>query len=149
MWAADTLALVERVAPDDHEWRAVLAGVASWSQWFAGDLAAARDIATRTLAASSDLHAGTASVLATLAVVHMYNGLPDAVQIARNETFLAAYLAGALAITKAYAGDPDAARGDLAEQETLVDALVNPSARAWWLYCQAEVSGDRDPERTR
>lgn len=156
-WAADTLALVEQVAPDDHECRTVLGGVASWSQWFSGDLVAAEQIATRTLAASSDLHAGTASVLATLAVVHMYNGLPDAVQIAerglaiamdRNETFLAAYLAGALAITKAYAGDPDAARGDLARQESLIDALDNPSARAWWLYCQAEVSGDQHPERT-
>lgn len=156
-WAADTLALVEDATPDDHECRTVLAGVASWSKWFSGDMAAAEEIATRTLAASSDLHAGTASVLATLAVVHMYAGLSDAVHIAerglaiatdRNELFLAAYLAGALAITKAYAGDPDAAGGDLARQETLVDALDNPSARAWWLYCQAEVSGDRNPERT-
>lgn len=156
-WAADTLVLVERAAPHDLECRTVLGGVASWSLWFSGDLAAAEKVATRTLAASNDLHAGTASVLATLAVVHMYNGLPEAVPTAerglaiaidRNETFLAAYLAGALAITKAYAGDPEAARGDLALQETLVDALNNPSARAWWLYCQAEVSGDRSPERT-
>lgn len=156
-WAAETLALVEKVAPDDHECRTVLGGVASWSQWFAGDLVAAEEIATRTLAASSSLHAGTASVLATLAVVHMYDGLPDAVDIAergfsiamdRDEIFLAAYLAGALAITKAYAGDPDAAGADLDRQESLVDALDNPSARAWWLYCQAEVSADRNPERT-
>jgi predicted ATPase/DNA-binding SARP family transcriptional activator len=156
-WAADTLAMVERAAPDDHECLTVLAGVAAWSQWFAGDLVAAEEIATRALAASNDVHAGTASVLAALAVVHMYNGLPEAVPAAerglavaldRGETFLAAYLTGALAITKAYAGDPDAARDDLARQATLVDALDNPSARAWSLYCQAEVAGDHDPERT-
>lgn len=156
-WAAETLALVEELAPDDHECRTVLGGVASWSRWFAGDLVAAEEIATRTLAASSELHTGTASLFATLAVVHMYKGMPDAVEIAerglaiamdRNETFLAAYLAGALAITKAYAGDPDAAADNLTRQESLVDTLDNPSARAWWLYCQAEVSGDRAPERT-
>lgn len=155
-WVAETLSAVENVAPADLECRTVLAGVVAWSQWFAGDLVAAEEIAARALAASSDVHAGTASVLATLAVVHMYNGLPEAVPTAerglataleRDEMFLAAYLAGALAITRAYAGDQDAARHDLGRQETLVEALANPSARAWWLYCQAEVSGDRDPER--
>jgi predicted ATPase/DNA-binding SARP family transcriptional activator len=156
-WAVDTLAMVERTAPDDLECLTVLAGVAAWSQWFAGDLVAAEEIANRALAASDEIHAGTASVLAALAVAHMYNGSPQAVPVAerglavaldRGETFLAAYLTGALAITKAYAGYPDAARDDLARQATLVDALDNPSARAWSLYCQTEVAGDQDPERT-
>lgn len=91
------------------------------------------------------------------AVVHMYRQDPRAVgtaadalarAIGEDRRWLAAYPSGQIAIMHAYAGEAEAAAPYLDRQGRLVGKLDNHSTALWWLYCQAEVSGETTPGET-
>jgi predicted ATPase/DNA-binding SARP family transcriptional activator len=156
-WAEETLGLFARVPPTEPRYRTVVAATAAWGRWFAGDLDRADAIVEQSLLLAEPDDPGLADVLATQAVVRMYRQDPRAVDSAADalaravgddRRWLAAYLSGQIAIMHAYAGEAEAAAPYLEHQERLVGELNNHSTAAWWLYCQAEVSGEANPSET-
>ncbi len=157
VWAEDTLELFERVPPSDLRCRTVVAATAAWGRWYAGDLDRAEAIVDRALLLAEPDDPGLADVLATQAVVRMYRQDPRAIDTAADalaraagdeRRWLAAYLSGQIAIMHAYAGRADAATPYLERQARLVGEVDNHSTAAWWLYCQAEVTGEANPTET-
>jgi predicted ATPase/DNA-binding SARP family transcriptional activator len=134
-----------------------IVGMAAWGLWLGGELDAAAELVTQARRTADPHDPNVVYILAAGAVVEMYRN--DATSIATSAEaltlaeatgrhWLAAYLLGAAALAHAYQGEISDATALLARQAALVSRLENDTARAWWLYCSAEVSGDRDPERT-
>ncbi len=155
-WAEEALELLDRSSDDDGS-RMAVAAAAAWGQWFAGDLDRADTIVEQALVLAPTGDPNLADVLATQAVVLMYRQDPRAISTAADalalavsddRRWLAAYLSGQVAIMHAYAGEAEAATPHLARQARLVGEINNDSTAAWWLYCQAEVSGEADPSET-
>lgn len=157
MWADDALALVAQLREDDRPRVMQVAGLATWGRWFAGDLDSADRLASDALASEDVAGEGGAEVLAARSLSMMYRQDPDAASVvaaalahteASGDDWLGSYLLGQLAIMHAYGGSPADSLPLLERQGALAEALDNPSARGWWLYCRAEVSGERDPDET-
>lgn len=157
-WVEDTLAMLDASSEPPIEGRRIVAGTAGWCRWFAGDLDRADEVVEQELARGIDSGAvSRVALVAARSVVMMYQEHPRAIDtavegLALAETvpddWLAAYLCGQIAIAHAYAGRPEEAAPYLTRQAGLARRLGNASADAWSLYCQAEVSGDRDPQET-
>ncbi len=155
-WADQALDFFARTPPRDEHNALIVAAVAAWGHWYAGDLDRAESIVEEVLASASE-RADLAEILVAHTVVLMYRQDPRAFQTAEgalglvqegDRHWLAAYLAGQIAIMHAYAGEPDRAELYLGQQAELVRSLRNHSATAWSLYCQAEVSGEAHPPKT-
>lgn len=139
------------------ELRNRILGMAAWGLWMAGQLEEAEELVRRARESSAPDDPGLTEVLAAAGVVEMYHGdarciatTAHALDLAeRNDRpWLAAYALGAAALTHAYHGDIETANQLLDRQSQLASRLGNDTARAWWLYCSAEVSGERDSDHT-
>ena len=156
-WFLDAAARLQDTTTGERSVAAEVLGMAAWGAWLGGDLDTASELAQRVRSSVGPADPSAVEAFAALGVVEMYRGderciatTTEALELAEGagRTWLVAYLLGAGALAHAYQGAPDAAGALLDRQALAVSRLDNDTARAWWLYCSAEVSGDRDPQHT-
>lgn len=154
-WAEEAAALP---AAADHPLAPAAAGAVALGLSNRGELARARELAERALAALGDPDDPTAApALSALSVTALYEGrLEDCLRHAAASLALAreagdlyvaamAHLHRIAALT--YGGRTAAARRELGELRRVTGELGNPLQRAWTLYAEAELLGDEEPDR--
>lgn len=157
-WFLDAAARLDGATTSDRAVAARVLGMAAWGAWLGGELDTASELAARVCGSAGSGDPSTVEALAARGVIEMYRGDVDrciattteALELAEDagRTWLVAYLLGAGALVHAYRGARDVAGALLDRQALAVSQLDNDTARALWLYCSAEVSGDRDPQET-